>query len=123
MKVLAALGVAGAAGVLARYLVDGWLGRPGGFPLGILVVNVSGAFVAGFLYAVFNDRAGIPDWVRLGATFGFLGAYTTFSTLSLDTVRLLQEGRLGWAIANSAGSLGAGLVAAYAGIQLGHRTL
>ena len=123
MKVAAALSVAGASGVLARYLVDVWLGRPGGFPIGIFVVNITGAFVAGLLYAIFTDRPGIPDWVRLGATLGFLGAFTTFSTLSVDTVNLLQQGRLGLAIINSAGSLAAGLIAASAGLALGHRTL
>ena len=120
---LLALCVAGAGGVLARYLVDGWLGRPGGFPVGILVVNISGAFLAGLFYGVVADRPGIPDWLRLGASFGFLGAYTTFSTLSLDTVRLIQEGRLGLALLNSAGSLAAGILAVYAGLGLGHRSL
>ena len=120
---LLALCVAGAAGVLARYAIDGWLGRPRGFPLGILVVNLSGAFLAGLLYGLFSDRPAIPEWVRLGASFGFLGAYTTFSTLSLDTVRLIQEGRLGLALLNSAGSLAAGIVAAYAGLGLAHRTV
>lgn len=119
MPVVLGLAFAGAFGALARYGLDEWIGRRGGaFPWGIFVVNVSGAFLIGFLVTWMEPRFEDVSWLRTAVLTGFLGAYTTFSTLSLDTYRLLDAGHVGSAIANSVGSLAAGLAAVWAGIRL-----
>ena len=120
MPVVIGLAAAGALGALARYGLDGLIERRGGlFPWGIFVVNVSGAFAIGFLATWMEPRFEDVTWLRTAVLTGFLGAYTTFSTLSLDTYRLLDAGHVGTAIANSVGSLAAGLAAVWAGIRLG----
>jgi len=116
-----ALGIAvgGALGALGRYGLDEWIGRrTGAFPWGILVVNVSGAFLIGLAVETLGPRFE-EGWVRAAVVTGFLGAYTTFSTLSLDTYRLLDRGELGQALANSVGSLVLGLVAVWLGLRTG----
>jgi CrcB protein len=111
--------VAAAIGAPARYLVDGWVqDRTGGpFPWGTFTVNVSGCLALGVL-------TGLGLYHDLGATArtilgtGGLGAYTTFSTLTFETVRLSEEGANGKAFANAAGSFLVGLAAAAAGLAL-----
>jgi len=111
--------VAGAVGAPARYLVDRWVqGRTGGdWPWGTFVVNVSGSFAFGLLSGLALYH-GLADGPRVVLGTGFCGAFTTFSTFTYETVRLLEEGELGAALRNAAGSLVAGLVAATAGLAL-----
>ncbi|MFN8185524.1 MAG: CrcB family protein [Gaiellales bacterium] len=112
--------IAGGIGALSRWYVDGLFSRRDHtFPLGIFVVNVSGALAAGFVSAVLGERFDAPLWVRTAILTGFLGGYTTFSTLSNESVRLFQDGLPGLGLLNAFGSLGAGLLAAYVGILLG----
>jgi CrcB protein len=114
------IAVAGAAGALARYWVDGLVAeRAGGFPWGTLVVNVTGTFALGVLFVLTTERLAVEPWVRTTVGIGFLGAYTTFSTFSLETYRLLEDGALWLALANALGSLVAGLAAVAAGIAFG----
>ena len=117
--VLIAMG--GAAGAVARFLVDNAvLDRFGGaFPLGILVVNLSGAFVLGLLAALIIDRGLLPTDLRSPLLVGFLGAYTTFSTLMLDSWRLFEDGLPVLAFINIAGSTILGIVAVVGGLWLG----
>jgi CrcB protein len=118
--VLIGIAFAGAFGALARYGVDEWIERKGGiFPWGIFVVNVSGAFLIGFAVEAMEPRFEDTPWVRTAVVTGFLGAYTTFSTFSLDTYRLLDAGYVGTAVANAIGTLAAGLVAVWLGLMLG----
>jgi CrcB protein len=119
MLVLVALG--GAVGSVTRYLVDGWvLDRTGtAFPYGTLVINLSGSFVLGLLAALTMDRALLPAEIRGPLMIGFLGAYTTFSTLMLESWRLLEGGQAVLALVNAAGSVALGLVAVGAGLLLG----
>lgn len=119
-RLLIALCLSGAAGVLARYWVDGLISQRtgGGFPWGTLAINVSGSFALGFLFTFLAERTTAPAWARVGITVGFLGAYTTFSTLSLETLRLVEARELLAALANSAGSVVLGVLAAYAGVVL-----
>ena len=121
MRTVVAIAVAGAVGALARYGLEGLVARrsTGAFPWGTFVVNVSGAFVLGFVFTVATDQLTTAPWLRAAVTIGFLGAYTTFSTLSLETYRLLEDGSLGLAAANSLGSLAAGLTAVYLGVVAG----
>ena len=111
--------VAAAVGAVARALVDGWVtGRARGpFPWGTLVVNLSGSFVLGVItgLTLYHDLSGVTRTV-LGT--GAMGAYTTFSTFSLETVRLAEAGAGGAAARNVAVSFLVGLAAASAGIGL-----
>ena len=66
-----------------------------------------------------TEQLTTATWVRAALTIGFLGAYTTFSTLSYETYRLVEDGAIWLAAANGAGSLAAGLVAVYLGVVLG----
>jgi CrcB protein len=116
-----AVGIAlgGAFGALARYGLDEWIGRrTGAFPWGILVVNVTGAFLIGVATELLGPRFE-AGWVRPLVVTGFLGAYTTFSTLSLDTYRLLDRGELDQALANVVGTVVLGLLAVWAGLRVG----
>jgi fluoride exporter len=85
------IGIGGFFGAIARYLlsraVSGWLGA---FPLGTLLVNVSGSFVLGFiLYSLAYGKSMSPE-LRNFWTIGFIGAFTTMSTFAYETVRLLE---------------------------------
>ena len=118
---LVLIAVGGALGAVGRYIVDvAVLDRfAGAFPLGILVVNVSGAFAVGVLAALIIDRGTLPADLRAPIMVGFLGAYTTFSTLMLDSWRLIEDGLPLLAMANIVGSAVLGLVAVAAGLWLG----
>lgn len=111
----------GAAGAVARYLVDvAVFDRFGGaFPLGILLVNLSGAFVVGVLAALIVDRGVLPADLRAPLLVGFLGAYTTFSTLMLDSWRLIEDGLPALGLVNLAGSVALGVVAVVGGLWIG----
>lgn len=108
------------SGAVARYLIDGWIGRrwPGPFPWGIFAVTVVGCFVLGVLTGS-AARGGAGDGLLTIAGTGFCGAFTTFSTYTLQAVRLAEEGRGRTAAIYVFGSLLAGLAAAAAGQVLG----
>jgi fluoride exporter len=118
MRTVAAIGMAGALGALARYGLEGAVARrlPSSFPWGTLVVNVTGALVLGFMLTVMTQQLTTAPWLRSALAIGFLGAYTTFSTLTYETYRLLEDGALALAAANILGSAAAGLVAVYLGV-------
>jgi len=118
---IVAVAVAGALGALSRYGVQGWvndaLGRP--TVLGTLVVNLSGAFLLGLFLALTEERYLVSGpWRTMGAV-GFLGAYTTFSTLMFESVDRLESGDILTATANLLGSVLLGLIATYLGLTLG----
>ncbi len=81
-------------GAFARYgqtlLVQGVLGR--GFPFATLSINVLGSFLMGFLFFLTLERLSLPPSLRTGILSGGLGAYTTFSTFSLETLNLMEGG-------------------------------
>jgi CrcB protein len=118
MRTIVAIGIAGALGALARYGLDGVVSRrfPSSFPWGTFVVNMSGAFVLGFLMTLMTEQLTTASWLRSALTIGLLGAYTTFSTLSYETYRLLEDGAVGVAAANMLGSAAVGLFAVYLGV-------
>lgn len=95
MSQILAVAVGGAVGALARHGVSTAMVAAFGarFPLGTLVVNVTGSFAMGWLFALFTERMDISPELRLLVTTGLLGAFTTFSTFSVETLVLLQAGR------------------------------
>jgi CrcB protein len=120
---IAGLIVAGALGSVLRYLVDRTVQRRVGvdFPLGILAVNLSGSLALGFLTGAAIHHAVSAPWLTVAGT-GLIGAYTTFSTFTFDSIRLTEGGQRGFALANVAISLAAGVGAAAAGLALGALT-
>lgn len=115
-----AISIGAVLGANARYLLATAVAQRFGssFPLGTLLINVTGSFAIGVVMTLVNERAAGPDWLRPGVAVGFLGAYTTFSTFSYETVALAQRGATGLALLNIAASVGASLVGAYLGISL-----
>lgn len=106
----------GALGACARYAVGLWATRVLGtsYPWGTLLVNVAGSLLIGLALPLLARH----DAARLLFVTGFLGAFTTFSTFSADTLTLLQSGRTGTALGYAAGSVAAGLAAAALGAGL-----
>ena len=116
---IALLLLSGAIGAPARYLLDGFVqGRSRGvFPLGTFAINFSGSFVLGVVTGAALYR-GLGPLPKAAIGTGFCGAYTTFSTFSYETVRLLEEGSVRTASLNAVASVVVGLIAAAAGIAL-----
>jgi CrcB protein len=120
---IAAIAGGGAVGALLRFWVAGWvyalLGR--GFPWGTLAVNVGGSLLMGFLYVMLVERLSLaPEWRAL-LLVGFLGAFTTFSTFSLETLTLMEDGQLLRATMNVLLSVVLCIGAAWAGMVLGRQ--
>lgn len=115
------IGIGGILGANARYLVTGWAAEKFGsiFPYGTLIINVSGAVALGFFMAFLQDRAFIHPNYRLFFATGFCGAYTTFSTLTYESLVLMQQGSFLLAMINMLGSLVVGMVGVFLGFVLG----
>ncbi|MDQ6995753.1 MAG: fluoride efflux transporter CrcB [Mariprofundaceae bacterium] len=107
MKQMLAIATGGALGAVMRWYVAGMIQRLSGsaFPWGTLTVNVLGSFMLGFLFVWMLERVTVGELARLAVTVGFMGAFTTFSTFSVETVRLLQEGALSMALGNVFGQI------------------
>ena len=113
------IAVGGAAGAICRYFVTGWVQglATSAFPVGTLLVNFTGCFVFGALAAIFAGSASGSDPYRVLMLVGFLGAYTTFSTFSWETLALFDDGRLDLALLN----VGVSNLLCLTGVWLGHR--
>ena len=117
LGLLAALALAGGIGAGIRYIVDVLVmrGRDDAFPVGILIVNVTGSAALGLMTGIGTVIG--PDWLAIVGV-GLLGGYTTFSTVAVDTVRLARRGRRDWALVNLLGTFGAAVTAAGLGLAL-----
>ena len=91
--------------------------------LGTFAVNISGSFLLGLLVAATAGRLGLPEEARALAAVGFLGSYTTFSTLTVASVQLAADGDWIRAATNIVGSIVVGVLAAFAGITVGRAVL
>lgn len=111
---------AGAFGALSRYLLGRFIAERARtqFPLGTFVINISGAFVIGLLFALVAHKHMSPA-VQLTLATGFLGGYTTFSTMSWESMQLVRGGSTPLSLLYLGGSMLLGLMAAALGILLG----
>ena len=111
----------GALGALARFLLSTSITEKlgSGFPYGTLMVNVLGSFVMGFLAILLVERMGLDPLLRLGIFVGFLGAFTTFSTFSMETLNLFEQGLPLRALLNMFVSVTLSVLAVWLGVLLG----
>lgn len=113
--------LAGSAGTLSRYWVGGFVQRMAGdsFPLGNFLVNLTGCLLFGLVYALVENRSGLPGDMRLFLLTGFMGAYTTFSSYMFESVALMQHGQWLAAGVNIAGQTVLGVGCIIGGLALG----
>ena len=120
MQQLLAIAAGGALGAVLRFLMSSNIYRVLGrdFPYGTLAVNVLGSFVIGIAYILIVDRGSLSDEWRNVIIIGFLGAFTTFSTFSIETLTLLESGELSRAALNILLSVALCLLATWAGMLI-----
>ena len=119
-KNLILIACAGAIGTVGRVVLSGWINRLSGekFPWGTLTVNLLGCLLFGFLFALAEEKQLITPRLRLVLLSGFLGAFTTFSTFSYETIVLIQEGDILKAGINVLGNCMLCLTLCFIGLQI-----
>ena len=123
MTQILAIAAGGAAGALMRFWVSNGvyvlLGR--GFPYGTLAVNILGSLAMGLLYVLFLERMSVSPELRAGLLIGLLGAFTTFSSFSIETLNLLEQADYLKAVLNMVFSVIACVFAAWLGLYIGRQ--
>ena len=120
MRALLFVGIGGGLGSIIRYTISLYIGKhvPIVFPLGTLLVNISGCFLIGVFYSIIARHGDFnTDW-RLFLITGICGGYTTFSTFSYDGLLLLKQGSNLSFILYVLGSVVFGLLATIAGVAI-----
>ena len=123
MNQLLAIAAGGAVGSVLRFLTSTWVHSFAGrdFPYGTLTVNVLGSLVMGFLFVLFLDRLSDNAVLRAGILIGALGGFTTFSSFSIETFNLIEQGDLVRAMLNIVGSLILCVSATWLGVMIGRQ--
>ncbi len=108
-------------GATARYALGGWAAQRWGaaFPLGTLLVNLSGSFLLGLFLTLTTERFLLDPRLRLLVAVGFFGSYTTFSSFTVESLNLMLSGQWGLGLINLLGSTLLGALAAAIGIFVG----
>jgi len=115
------VGVGGCLGSILRFWLGSYIGSRLGtrFPYGTLLINVTGSFLIGLVFAVFTARTEwSPNW-RYLIPIGFIGGYTTFSSFEFETFRTIQEGQLGLGLLYVGVSVVVGFIAVWGGVTAG----
>jgi fluoride exporter len=118
---LVAVLLGGALGSAGRYLIALGLSERFGtaFPWGTLIVNIGGSFLIGLLATMADEVGSIGPWARAFLVVGVLGGFTTFSSFSLETLRLAEDNQLGHALLNVLANVSLALTAAVLGVAVG----
>jgi CrcB protein len=117
--IILTIALGGALGALARYEIAQWIKvAPDGFPWATFWTNLSGAFVLGLFLTLVIERFRPTRYLRPFFAIGFLGSYTTFSTLAVETVLLIKDGHVTLGVGYTLASVIVGLALAYLGIVL-----
>lgn len=120
MLAVALLCIGASLGAIARWQLSLWLNTGTQWlPVGTLTANLVGGWLIGLLVAIFQAQPGIDPLWRLALVTGFLGALTTFSTFSMETVQLLQSDRVGHALALATLHLAGSLALTWVGLRCG----
>ena len=123
---IAYITLGGIAGTLARYFLQGWVQHRSGlasFPVGTLAINLSGSFVLGLVIRLATGSTMISPDLRAGLAIGFCGAFTTMSTFSYESMKLLADGEYWYAGLYMGGTVIGCLAAVVIGTQLAGRML
>lgn len=115
------VGIGGCLGSILRFWLGSYIGGKMGirFPYGTLVINITGSFLIGLVFAVLTARADwSPNW-RYLIPVGFIGGYTTFSSFEYETLRSIQDGQVGLGVLYVALSVVVGFVAVWGGVMAG----
>lgn len=118
MSTVFAIASGGAVGAVMRYGINHWITQitSSDFPLGIMICNIVGSFVMGAMVASFTHIWDAPQSVKLFAMTGVLGAFTTFSAFSLDTIKLIENGHITQAAIYVIGSVSLAILGLAAGL-------
>lgn len=123
LRIVLAIAIGGALGSVARYAMNVAIqtryAQP--FPLGIMVINVSGSVLLGFLMRLSLETTAMSPSLRMFLTTGFCGGFTTFSTFSYDALSLFEAGALRSAWSYVIGSVSLSVLGAFAGVFAGHQ--
>lgn len=113
-----AVGIGGFFGAIVRYTVGEWIHTGAGFPLGTFVINLSGCFFLAWFLTMTGKRWMLNPSLALGIGTGFTGAFTTFSTFSVETLHLINSHQFLFALLYVLVSVLGGLGLAFAGAKL-----
>ncbi|WP_454192258.1 fluoride efflux transporter CrcB [Paenibacillus sp. Marseille-Q7038] len=124
MRELIYVGAGGFLGTVFRYGVQLWLEpASANFPLAVLLINLAGCFFLGWFFTITPAKWRISAEWRLLIGTGFTGAFTTFSTFSVDSIQLLQDRQIGLAVSYILLSVVIGLLMSFIGIKTGERMI
>lgn len=113
-----AVAAGGFVGAILRYAISEWVGTAHGFNVATLLINWAGCLVLGWLNTMTSERLPIHPHIRLGIGTGLIGAFTTFSTFTVDAWKLYQVGQVDLALLYILLSVGGGLLFSYAGFRI-----
>jgi CrcB protein len=121
VAVIFGVGVAGALGAVARYVIDAAVEQrsESDFPWATFAINASGCLAVGFVIGALVDRGRAPQWLRVSLVMGFCGGYTTFSTFAQETLDLARTSALAIALVSVVANVLVGVLAVLVGTKLG----